>query len=178
MTSAFKLEVDSADVMGAFDRVFAAVDDATPLMRALAGLLARQTEDNFADQSGPLGKWPALAQSTVEGRVGGMAKGKGGLRKDGRISKGTATRAAGLKMLQDSGRLAASIHEDYGPDHASVGTNVIYAAIQQLGGQAGRGHAVTIPARPYLPATEAGLQAGLGEEIVQAVESYVVVTAR
>jgi phage virion morphogenesis protein len=32
----------------------------------------------------------------------------------------------------------------------AVGTNRVYAAIHQLGGQAGRGRKVTIPARPYL----------------------------
>ncbi|MBN0437970.1 phage virion morphogenesis protein, partial [Pseudomonas aeruginosa] len=31
-----------------------------------------------------------------------------------------------------------------------------YAAIQQLGGQAGRGRKVTIPARPYLPVLRNG----------------------
>jgi len=31
-----------------------------------------------------------------------------------------------------------------------IGNNRIYGAIHQFGGQAGRGHKVTLPARPYL----------------------------
>lgn len=37
---------------------------------------------------------------------------------------------------------------------------MVYAAIQQYGGQAGRGHKVTIPLRPFLPVTR--LYAGTG----------------
>ena len=32
----------------------------------------------------------------------------------------------------------------------------MYAAIQQFGGKAGRGHKVTIPARPFLPVRQDG----------------------
>jgi len=31
-----------------------------------------------------------------------------------------------------------------------IGSNVIYSRIHQLGGMAGRGHKVKIPARPFL----------------------------
>jgi phage virion morphogenesis protein len=31
---------------------------------------------------------------------------------------------------------------------------VVYARIHQLGGKAGRGHAVTLPARPYIGISE------------------------
>ncbi|HBO4159162.1 TPA: phage virion morphogenesis protein, partial [Pseudomonas aeruginosa] len=41
-------------------------------------------------------------------------------------------------------------------DQAQIGSNLSYAPIQQLGGQAGRGRKVTIPARPYLPVLRNG----------------------
>ena len=50
----------------------------------------------------------------------------------------------GGKTLQKSGQLAASLT-------TQVGSNKKYAAIHHLGGQAGRGHKTTLPARPYLP---------------------------
>jgi len=48
-----------------------------------------------------------------------------------------------------------------------VGTNVVYAAIHQFGGKAGRGRKVTIPARPFLKLTDEDL-----EKILQTVEEY------
>lgn len=61
-----------------------------------------------------------------------------------------AARGDNASILRDEIDLYDSItHEVQGNDVA-VGTNRIYGRIQQLGGQAGRGLAVTIPARPYL----------------------------
>ncbi len=57
----------------------------------------------------------------------------------------------GGQTLSDTGRLKASITISVGPGHVEVGTNAIYAAIHQLGGKAGRGHSVELPARPFLP---------------------------
>lgn len=62
--------------------------------------------------------------------------------------------AEGGKTLVDTGRLRGSIGYEASPAHVSVGSNVVYARIHQLGGQAGRGHAVTLPARPYLGISE------------------------
>ncbi|POZ60820.1 phage virion morphogenesis protein [Chromobacterium alticapitis] len=61
---------------------------------------------------------------------------------------------ADMKILQDSGKLAASVHSRYGDDYALIGAGGIpYARIHQLGGKAGKGRKVSIPARPYLPFT-------------------------
>jgi phage gpG-like protein len=43
--------------------------------------------------------------------------------------------AAGVKILQRSGRLAASITPAWDADSAQVGTNVVYAKIQNNGGE-------------------------------------------
>lgn len=56
----------------------------------------------------------------------------------------------GGKTLADTGRLMQSVDYAVTPDSVMVGSNVTYARIHQLGGKAGRGHKVTIPARPYL----------------------------
>jgi len=60
----------------------------------------------------------------------------------------------GKKILGASGRLRRSITRATAVrargDGVVVGTNVVYAAIHQFGGQAGRGRKVTLPARPYL----------------------------
>ncbi|MDR2030768.1 MAG: phage virion morphogenesis protein [Azoarcus sp.] len=122
------VELDSGEVRRRLGEVIARVSDARPLMRAIAGILEAETEKNFADEGRP--HWAPLAKSTEKARM--------------RRNNGSSV----LKILQDSGRLAASISTDYGPDHAKIGSNVVYAAIHQFGGTAGN---VTIPSRPYLP---------------------------
>lgn len=106
----FSIQVQAGDVMGALARLQAAGKDMSPAMRAISMRLLSQTEANFFAQSGPSGAWPELAAST-------------------RKRRGDAAR-----MLQDTGHLAASITPDSGPDFAAIGTNVVYAAIHQLGG--------------------------------------------
>lgn len=58
-------------------------------------------------------------------------------------------KAPKTKILIDSARLMGSITFKEGRDRLHVGTNLIYGPIHQFGGQAGRGLATTIPARPY-----------------------------
>lgn len=56
-------------------------------------------------------------------------------------------------ILRDSGMrggLMRSITARVQGKRVYWGSNKVYARIHQLGGKAGRGHAVTIPARPYL----------------------------
>ena len=58
------------------------------------------------------------------------------------------------QILQVSGQLASSVNTYYDNESAVIGSNLAYAAIHQLGGQAGRNKKVTIPARPYLKLTD------------------------
>lgn len=57
-----------------------------------------------------------------------------------------------------SGQLASSVNTYYDNDSAVIGSNLEYAAIHHLGGQAGRNKKVTVPARPYLMLTEDDLK--------------------
>ena len=110
-----------------------AATDLTPAMRKIAGTLLAETQFNFLDEGRPA--WtPSLAAIARDGQT-----------------------------LQDSGRLMRSIGTDSDNLHAAVGTNVIYAAIHQFGGETGRNQSVEMVARPYLPMTGDG---GLQPEIV------------
>lgn len=148
MSQSFRTEIDDRQVVDAFNRMIAASSDVTPATRAIAELLASRTEGNFAAEGGPAGPWPALAESTRE------------------------RRGADARMLQDSGRLAASVTPFYGPDEAGIGSNAVYAAIHHFGGKAGRGVEVSIPARAYLPADGHGLQAGVGGEVMEIIANH------
>ena len=56
----------------------------------------------------------------------------------------------GGKTLQDTRRLFQSYTYIASDDLAEIGSNVIYAAIHHFGGDTGRNHAVSLPARPAL----------------------------
>ncbi|KWD09677.1 phage morphogenesis protein [Burkholderia ubonensis] len=119
-------------------------------MRKVTQALMAVVEDNFAAQGRP--SWQPLSEATVHLRVGG----KKAYKKNGELTAAAARRKSGLMILQDSGQMAASTTTDYSDDHAAIGSNKEYAAIQQFGGQAGRGLKVEIPARPWLPVTADG----------------------
>ena len=103
-----------------------------PLMKNIAGVFAYSTEENFKKEGRP-DMWIDLAESTKRQR-----------KKKGHWPG---------QILQVSGQLASSISTYYDNDSAVIGSNLDYAAIHQLGGQAGKNQSVTIPARPYLKLT-------------------------
>lgn len=180
----FGIEIDDRQILDAFSRMQAATLDMSPAMKAVAGLLEARTAQNFADQSGPLGKWPALKSAP------------------------RSKRRTSPQILVDTARLKNSITSQFGPDSAVVGSNVLYAAIHQLGGdiqiaarsqqayfkQAKDGsvgnrfvkkgqsnfaqwnthkaHAIHMPARPFLPFLGDKLQGGVEAEILATLSRY------
>ena len=94
-----------------------------PLMEELAAAMRAQTRDRFRDETGPDGE--AWTQSRRAADENG-------------------------KTLQDERRLYKSIVTDASPLRATIGTNLVYSAIHQLGGKTGRNESVDMPARPYL----------------------------
>ena len=117
-----------------------------PLMKNIAGIFASSTEENFKEEGRP-DKWTDLAESTKKQR--------------------TKQKKWPGQILQVSGQLAASVNTQYDDDSAVIGSNKDYAAIHQLGGNAGRNKKVSIPARPYLLLTDADY-----EEILNATEKF------
>lgn len=91
--------------------------------------LVANTKLRFMDGLDPEGKkWEPSARAWLDGVD------------DGRFGK----------TLVDSGELKKSIDHMTTDDGVLIGSNKKYARIHQLGGKAGRGRKVTIPARPYL----------------------------
>jgi len=68
----------------------------------------------------------------------------------GKATKGFERYTSGKKTLINTALLMNSITARAYADRAVIGSNVIYSRIHQLGGMAGRGHKVKIPARPFL----------------------------
>lgn len=130
------------------------LDDATPLYDELGRMLTGSTQQRFETETRPDGSpWPKSLRALFDGG----------------------------KTLTDSMALRGSITWEAGPSSVAVGTNLIYAAVHQLGATIvprngeflrfplpGGGYAsarsVTIPARPYL---------GISEEDAGAIEDIV-----
>lgn len=110
-----------------------------PLMRIIRAQLLSQTQQNFRAQGRP--KWPALSDVTLKNYE--------------RLGISTAG------LLRRSNSLYNSIQTFSDMSSATISAgggnqSGAYAAIHQLGGKAGRGHKVKIPARPYLPIDKEG----------------------
>lgn len=147
--------IDDRQLMKALQHLQAAGQDMTPAMRKIAQAMALIVEDNFEAEGQP--KWQALSDVTIALRT--------------KAAKGKAE--GGFRILQDSGQLAGSYSTAHGSSYAVIGSNLPYAGIQNLGGMAGRGRKVEIPARPQLPITVDGkLQPEASEEILDTVQRH------
>src|SRR5574344_167173 len=129
MSDNIEIRIDNKAVEEALLKVASKCEDMKPLMKNIAGIMADAVEENF-EQEGRPDKWQELAESTIKKRK--------------------KTKHWPGKILQVEGQLATSITTQYDNESAVIGSNLAYAAIHQLGGQAGKGKKVTIPARPYL----------------------------
>jgi len=183
-----EIQIDDTQFAQSLRRLVRATSNARPIMREVSGILADAVEENFKREGRP--KWLGLKPSTLAGRVGNQLKPGRGIMKSGAWSLAVGQRvAANIKILQRSGRLAASITQAWDADTAQVGTNLVYAAIQNNGGQT-KAHTIVprngkalhfngifakkvnhpgskIPARPFLTITD-----GDGLEIEGAVANY------
>lgn len=140
-----KIEFENKDVQNALLKLAEKGENLRPLMKNIAGIFASSTEENFKDQGRP--KWQDLKESTKKQRE--------------------KKRKWPGQILQVEGMLASSLNTYYDNDSAIIGSNLPYAAIHQLGGQAGRNKSAEIPARPYLKLSEYDYK-----EILSETEKY------
>lgn len=151
------LTLDDREVRAALDRLQRRLSDMTPVMREIGELLTERARQRFFTSTGPDGqRWapnkPSTLESYLRGYYGGAHRGK-----RGGLTKKAAARAAAKKpLIGESKALSTTVHYQAGRDSVTIGSPMVYAAIQQFGGQAGRGKRVSIPARPFLPVTQSG----------------------
>ncbi len=141
-----KIKIDNKAVESKLLDLARKSENLRPLMKNIAGIFAYSTEENFKNEGRP-DKWTELSESTIKQR--------------------TKKKQWPGMILQVSGQLASSVNTYYDNDSAVIGSNLDYAAIHQLGGQAGRNKLVEIPARPYLNLTDDDF-----EEIMDSINDY------
>ncbi len=141
--------LDDREVTALLQRLAAKTGDMKPLMTRIGAFYERRVLENFKAESAPDGTpWKPLTQDTM---MMGLGKNKGWKRNGGLSARGKRY-ITGKRILRESGDLEGSIHFQADRDSVSIGSSgsILYAAIHQRGGQAGRGRKVTIPAREYL----------------------------
>lgn len=104
----YAIKYDIGDFERSLGDLIKKLENREPLMREMAAAMGDAVEENFASQGRP--DWMGWSPAYARKRHGG-------------------------KILQKSGRLAASITQYSTNDEATVGTNVKYARIHQEGGE-------------------------------------------
>lgn len=118
-----RAEIEDGGIRKKLAALIALGRDPSPAMRDIATYGENSTRERFRMQISPSGeRWKPSLRVQLHGG----------------------------KTLTKDGHLAGSISSRSGRSFAEWGSNRVYAAIHQLGGKAGRGRKVTIPARPYL----------------------------
>lgn len=151
----FEIKIDSKSVIGALGRLAQAGQNMTPVMRSISTELLSQTGANFAAEGRP--KWLGLKPATIAMRT----------------KRGTWPG----RMLQISaGGLAGSLSTSSDATSATVGSNKVYAAMQQRGGTTSPRSMIpnkVIAPRPFLPVDAQGnLQPEAEEGILGLANDY------
>lgn len=122
-----RLTIDDRKLRARLLALQSKLGDPSPAMAEIAEVMLNGVHDRFDSETDPEGRrWNAHSAATIA-RRGGRAT-----------------------ILRERGRLIGSIHPAHDRTSARVGTNLVYGAIHQFGGQAGRENATEIAARPYL----------------------------
>ena len=133
-----RIEFNDHYVNAALSELHLLMQDMTPVMERIADTLRDATKDRFDAQTSPEGKpWAKKKQSTLD-------------------RQGRGKRAVDTRPLHYSLDLRSQIFAASGPDFAEVGSNRIYAAMMQFGGQKEKFPHLwgDIPARPFLGISE------------------------
>ena len=148
MAADFRIEINDAALTAGLERLRQALSggDMSPVFDEIGSSIATSILDRFERQRGPDGEpWtPSLRAEQENGQT-----------------------------LTDSAHLRQSITWNATGDGVEIGTNKVYAAIHQFGGQAGRRHSVTLPPRPFL-----GLSDDDRDEIAAIIEDHIAETLR
>lgn len=147
------IEVQDQQVRAALAELSQRAGNMRPVLQAIGDDIMERAKERFGTSTGPDGKrWQPNARATIEAFI---AK-RGGFGKKGINKKGQGLAMGKKPLVGESRDLSRQFHVSADSNSVTVGNSMAYAAIQQFGGKAGRGHCVTIPARPFLPITPGG----------------------
>lgn len=152
----FQIEVDDSGLRTLLNRLQDQMSDMTPVMQIIGEIAKTSIKKNFEEggRYSEAGSWKGGSQRWQPLSISTLFAGKKSkyVTKSGRYRKGVEERfrSSNRHILVKEGILMGSINYRASRDEVEAGTNVVYGAIHNFGGPAGRGLQVQIPARPYL----------------------------
>lgn len=155
----FTVTIQDEQVRVALNALASRVQNMQPVLQSLGEDIVERAKHRFDTSTGPDGvPWKPNSPATLAMLAANL--GKRYRKKGGDLNSKGAARIAGKKpLIGESKQLRTQIVALANATALTVGTTSVtaaYAAIQQFGGKAGRGHKVTIPARPFLPVHQDG----------------------
>lgn len=149
----FTLTVDDRPAQDALQALTERMGNLAPVLTALGDDITERAKRRFETSQAPDGTpWKPNSAATLQAlarRIGGQ---KSKVKKDGSLNAAGQRSLANKKpLIGESQDLRRQILPSVSGNTLTVRSTPAYAAIQQFGGKAGRGHKVTIPARPFLP---------------------------
>ncbi len=169
----FTIAVQDEQVRAALNALASRVQNMQPVLQGIGEDIVERAKHRFDTSTGPDGvPWKPNSAATLAMLAANL--GKGYRKRGGGLNSKGAARIAGKKpLIGESGDLRRQIMARAGALSVTVSASPVYAAIQQFGGKAGRGHKVTIPARPFLPVRQDGsLYPAEQAEILKALNEY------
>ena len=154
---------------GGFDKavnnaIEALANQKKELLETIGDILVSSTVQRFRDGKGPDGAtWEPSGRAWEQG----LAVQAREATKKRKAIRGRKETGKFGKTLVDTGLLRNSITHAVALDGVYVGSNLKYARIHQMGGKTGKGHSVTMPARPYL-----GISEEDKKEVQEAIQDF------
>lgn len=149
------IEVRDNGVQNALQALAKRVSNMKPVLQTIGEDIMERTKERFVTGAGPDGRrWQGNSVATIQALLARSSKSKGFYLKDGKtLSKKAQTSLAGKKVLVNTGDLASKFHVSANANSVTVGSSMIYAAMQQFGGKKSKFPNLwgDIPARPFLP---------------------------
>jgi phage virion morphogenesis protein len=168
----FTVTVKDDDVKQALAALQQRLNNMQPAMQGIGETIMERAKRRFDTSTAPDGTpWQPLSASTYLSIINNLdAK---HWKKDGSLNKKGLTKMGGRKPLVDEGDLSRQFFVSADQTSVTVSNTMVYAAIHQFGGMAGRNRQVKIPARPFLPVSAAGdLDATEREQVLQVIADY------
>lgn len=151
------IAIESSAVSALLETLQQRTSDLSPVLLVIGEDIMERTKQRFSSATAPDGTpWAANSQTTLMrylGKRGGFSD------KTGKISAKGQKLAIGKKpLLGESGDLARQFVVNANEQGVTVGSSMIYAAMQQYGGKKSQFPNLwgDIPARPFLPVTANG----------------------
>lgn len=154
MATEFEIQIDDKALRGKLKALDARLGDMRPAFAEIGEILKVSAVRNLevggrysvpGSWRGGSNRWKPLSVKTLF-----SGKAKKFATKSGRFRKSVEERFQNRAILVGQGRLMNSINYRADRDSVRIGSNLVYAAIHNAGGLAGRNKKVPIPARPYL----------------------------